>query len=118
MLNNPGYENRVLFYIPWYFCFMAGLVLWEKYQRFNPPKFLIDLGAISFSIYIIHIPLLEVLDRILFKINYSPLHLTSLPKFIFYFGCVVAAASITYLFIEKKLVTIQHNYFQFISFFS
>jgi len=93
------------------FFIIMGLILLEKESpELKVPKLLILLGSASYSIYLIHLPILSVMHRIVQKLEFKDFLHSDL---IFIIVCIIAIISgvVLHLLIEKPLTSFLSNKF-------
>lgn len=102
---NLGYASRVFYMgIP-----ATILILGFLHSQIKIPKLLIHLGNASFSLYLVHFPLLRVLVKLILKFhitNYVPNIVISITIFLI----TISISSLFYRFIEYNLTFKINNY--------
>ncbi len=84
--------------IPCAIIFLSSLLLEFYYQ---PPKFLIQLGNISFSVYLMHYYIIQFIGRKVF--DFSSISISSIIGALIGIALSLLVGYITWYFIEKKL---------------
>jgi exopolysaccharide production protein ExoZ len=95
-----SFEHRVMFAAP-FSCLVLGAVFLERNARFSTPMFLVRLGDASFSIYLIHNPLLSVTSRMLGYLPFARHWWLGLSVGV---ASSVLAGVLYHLFVEKPLM--------------
>lgn len=114
MLLNAGYRlmlndfNRVIFFgVPALFI-IAGVLKYEFYNKISTPSILLHLGDASYSLYLLHLPIIVACCKIIFLLkitNVIWVHIIFLAVII-----VVCYASILYYnIIEKPIISVLNN---------
>ncbi|MFK4345189.1 MULTISPECIES: acyltransferase family protein [unclassified Paenibacillus] len=98
-LSNYGYSYIILFFI---------LIISSKTIEFKIPYFLIWLGNISFSLYLVHPIITHSLGNILWQYKSFQIALTGIPFAIFLTALSIAFAALCHNFLEKPL----YNWFK------
>ncbi|MDZ7817316.1 MAG: acyltransferase family protein [Aliarcobacter sp.] len=85
------------------FLIILGLIILEKNNEIKVPKLLILLGSASYSIYLIHVPMLSILHRVVQKLNLKEFLQNEL---VFISVSVIAIISgiILHMLIEKPII--------------
>ncbi len=78
---------------------VAGLVGLEQSRGIILPRFLVSMGAISYSMYLTHITVLSGMEKIV-RLSPSPV----LGGIVLYLACI-AGAWLCYLYVERPLTT-------------
>ena len=74
------------------------------------PKFMVSLGNISFSIYLLHYYPLMFIDRKIYSFeSYSPIGMGFVVCGLL---LVILLSSLSYIFVEKKLTRYLHKFFK------
>ena len=92
-------------------CFMFIIIgLTSINTRIKYPKFLISLGSASYSIYLIHNPVISILNRIAFKVHGT---VAIIPEILFIIisGLCILAGLLYYVIFEKPISKVLHDKF-------
>lgn len=82
---------------------ILGFVQAESWGQVSVPKPLVVLGAASYSIYLVHAPLLSILAKILGALHVARF-LPAPLVFILYVGCALGGGVVFYYLIERPLL--------------
>ena len=100
---HPNFFIRVILFGPASFFIITGLVKYELGNRIKVPAVFTDLGAASYSLYLLHLPVLVACIKIIAKFNiHSPWLLHVLVFMVIAFICFVSI--LFYKFAEKPLI--------------
>jgi exopolysaccharide production protein ExoZ len=82
--------------------FLFALLMRDKIEPYNLPRFVVYLGNISFSIYLMHPLVIGAMPKLFRKLQ-LPMQTEGWEYFFLLLIAVLIAASVTYIFIEKPL---------------
>ncbi|MEO7561801.1 MAG: acyltransferase [Ferruginibacter sp.] len=99
---HPDFYLRVLLFGPASFFIITGLVKLELTQKLNIHNLLLKLGEASYSLYLLHLPLVVAFVKILVKFNFKNIVvLHGLLILVIVFICYISI--LFYKFVEKPL---------------
>lgn len=100
-------ENNIIvfFGIP-FFLIVTGAAMIDQYQPLKVPKILLKLGDASYSIYLVHAIILNILTLKLQSINVKYLNYTVIPTIII----AILIGYIVHLIIEKPILNFFHKH--------
>ena len=90
---------------------LFGVIMWERASQFEIPKWMIELGDASYSIYLVHFPLMSLLSRIL--ISYKLFESLPLLNIVFITVFSVIAGWVFYRLVEKPILIYLRNRLHF-----
>ncbi len=103
ILVNNSFNRVILFGIPSFFI-ITGLVNYELNKIVSVPKLLMKLGEASYSLYLLHLPLLIAAFKMINKLNIKSNFLIHCLSILIV--CVICYTSILfYKFVEKPIIT-------------
>jgi len=101
-LINNSFNRVILFGIP-SFAIITGLVKYELYNKINASILFLILGEASYSLYLIHLPIISACFKILYAFNLKNNLLVHCS--IILIVCIICYASIVfYKFVEKPII--------------
>ncbi|PIP91660.1 MAG: hypothetical protein COW01_01655 [Bdellovibrionales bacterium CG12_big_fil_rev_8_21_14_0_65_38_15] len=104
-------SHSIVIYGPLFFAMLFGVIMWERASQFEIPKWMIELGDASYSIYLVHFPLMSLLSRIL--ISYKLFESLPLLNIVFITVFSVIAGWVFYRLVEKPILIYLRNRLHF-----
>lgn len=102
-LNHCQLNNKLIYTLPWVSCLVAGVLFLQKDRlSFKCPAALSYLGNISFSLYLVHITVHDVLNQEAAFITIK--NLPGIPKFIIYLSIALVFSFILYQYVERPFM--------------
>jgi len=97
--------NRLSTVGPWCLLLVATVLIWEKFGEFKAPNSLIALGTITYSLYLFHLPILQLFyGSRLSQFDFFYAGFSGFSKMIFFTAFSIIISMLIYKFIEKPFI--------------
>jgi peptidoglycan/LPS O-acetylase OafA/YrhL len=106
-LGHFSTDNRLQTCLPWALLLTASVLLWEKLGRIRMPKILLALGNITFGMYLLHLPLAQLIE--ISNWGKSITSLTGFPKMFTYLLIVISVSAILHVLVERPFIKLGHK---------